>query len=181
MAELINIITQIINSKPRDEQVILLPIETINGLPVTAKIAIISNSINYLFFIDVDANGIDVEPDEEPLQLLSKLFFEISIVNPVINNNEFIDTFKKIVNSLRYNNKTGKINEEEEDTQFFRDLILNENITFKEEEQCCVCSEITKTKTQCNHSLCFICWSKIKPNNDVKCCPICRESIYYDK
>jgi hypothetical protein len=183
MAELIKIIKQIIDSRPRDEQSIILPIHTVNDLPVTAKISIVPNSVNYLFFIDIDVNGVDVEDpiDILPLQLLSKLFYEIPIINSVIDNEYFIDSFKKIVNSLRYDNRTGKIDEDEENTQFFRDLISNENITFQEEESCSVCMEITKTKTQCNHSLCLICWSKIKSVEGDKPCPICREPLYFNK
>ena len=179
--ELIKIIKQIINSKPKEEQIIILPVETINGLPVTAKISVVQNSVNYLFFVDIDVNGVDVEDpiDILPLQLLSKLFYEISIINPVIDNEYFIESFKNIVNSLRYDNKTGKLDENEEDNHFFRDLISNENITFNEEEACPVCSEITKTKTQCNHTLCLVCWSKIKSVDDMKPCPICREPLYF--
>jgi hypothetical protein len=184
MTELIKIITQIIDSKPKEEQTIILPIETINDLPVVAKISIIPNLLNYLFFIDIDANGIDVEDQHEilPLNFICKFFYEISIENPVINNDEFIDAFKKIVNSLRYDNKTGKIEDgEESDNQFFRELITNPHISFKKEEACCVCSEFTKTKTYCNHTLCLICWSKIKSVEDVKPCPICREELFYEK
>jgi hypothetical protein len=180
MTELIKIIKQIINSKPKEEQIIILPIETINGLPVTAKLSIVPNNINYLFFIDIDANGIDTEIENEilPLNFICKYFYEIPIENPIIDADDFIDSFKKIVNSLRYDNKTGKIDGDEEDNQFFRELITNPNIIFKELETCCVCSEITKTKTQCNHTLCLICCSKIKPVEDKKC-PICRELIIY--
>lgn len=181
MTELIKIITQIIDTRPREEQTILLPIETINGLPISAKISIVPNLYNYLFFVDIDANGIDVFEEEIlSLNFIMKLFYEISIENPVINNDEFINAFKKIVNSLRYNNKTGKIEDgEENDNQFFRDLISNSNISFREEDQCCVCEEKTKTRTPCDHTLCLICWSKIKPVEDEKPCPICRESIYF--
>ena len=182
--ELIKIIKQIIDSRPREEQFIILPIETINGLPISAKISIVPNTVNYLFFVDIDANGIDVEDPVEiiPLNFIMKLFYEISIENPVIDNDEFINAFKRIVNSLRYDNKTGKIEDGEEDgEQFFRELITNSNLSFREEEQCCVCSEETKTRTSCSHPLCLICWSKIKPVDDVKCCPICREPLYYEK
>jgi len=182
--ELIKIIKNIIDSRSREESVILLPIEAINGLPVVAKISIVTNLYNYLFFVDIDANGIDVEDPVEilPLNFIMKLFYEISIENPVIDNDEFINAFKKIVNSLRYDNKTGKIEDgEEEDNQFFRELITNENISFQKEETCCVCEEFTKTRTSCDHTLCLICWSKIKSVDNVKSCPLCREVIYYEK
>jgi thymidylate synthase len=40
MAELIKIVKTIIDSKPTEENQIILPIETINGMPVIAKITI---------------------------------------------------------------------------------------------------------------------------------------------
>ena len=184
MAELIKIIKQIIDTRLREEQFIILPIDAINGLPVVAKITIVPNLYNYLFFVDIDSNGIDVEDPVEilPLNFIMKLFYEISIENAVINNDEFVNSFKKIINSLRYDNKTGKIEDgEESDNQFFRDLISNSNISFKEEEACCVCEEKTKTRTSCDHVVCLICWSKIKSVEDEKPCPICREPLYFNK
>ena len=50
-------------------------------------------------------------------------------------------------------------------------------------DECCVCSNYTKTTTNCNHRLCYQCWTKLP----VKCeddeddyayyqeCPMCRE------
>jgi hypothetical protein len=39
--------------------------------------------------------------------------------------------------------------------------------------ECCVCFEITISKTTCFHPLCLRCYSKIKTNH----CPLCRENI----
>jgi hypothetical protein len=55
-----------------------------------------------------------------------------------------------------------------------------------EGEICCVCHEITTSKTDCDHSLCLQCWSKLKkedpPDPDEYMvgikghkCPICRD------
>ena len=179
--ELIKIVKSIIDTRPRESEEIILPVKMLNDLPVSIKIVIQPNLYNYLFFVDVDCDDVIVEPDEEPLKLLCQFFYEIPVLNPVIDNDEFIHSFKKIMNELKYNNKTGKINEDEENNQFFRDLISNENITFREEEACCVCSEETKTRTSCQHTLCLICWSKIKSVEGDKPCPICREALYFNK
>lgn len=40
-------------------------------------------------------------------------------------------------------------------------------------DECCVCSELTTTKTECRHPLCLECWGKLKKTN----CPMCREEI----
>lgn len=50
--------------------------------------------------------------------------------------------------------------------------------------ECCVCKEITTTKTACGHRLCLICWSNIngiaeKDNNKKPRCPMCRGNIRY--
>ena len=58
---------------------------------------------------------------------------------------------------------------------------------------CCVCFDLTKTKTACNHPVCIDCWDKIKPYFCNECnygyycdrgdtcgivpCPICRQSV----
>jgi hypothetical protein len=65
----------------------------------------------------------------------------------------------------------------------------NNNITKKVCDECVVCYENTNFKTACNHTLCAICWGKIKEkcdcccgnncHNSFKSCPICREDIEY--
>jgi hypothetical protein len=54
---------------------------------------------------------------------------------------------------------------------------------------CSICYELTRQKTNCNHSLCFPCWSKIKEikirDDDedalyVRPCPICRVDLNCD-
>jgi hypothetical protein len=128
---------------------------------------------NYLFFIDIEADGVNAEEDV-PLNFICKFFYEIPIINPVINHDEFIDSFKKIMNSLRFDKVNGTIEDgEESENNFFREIINNPNISFKESEQCSVCIEPTKTKTPCNHSLCYPCWAKLK----TKICPLCRDEL----
>jgi len=183
--ELIRLVTQIIDSKPRETEDIILPIETLNELPVTVKISITPNLYNYLFFIDVDSSFIMMEEEEGveeyPLKLVCKFFYEISKENPVINTDEFLDSFKKIVNSLRFDKVKGTIDDEEQDTKFFQELITNPNISFTSTENCSVCIEPTKTKSLCGHTLCLICWSKIKSIEGIKRCPICREELFYGR
>ena len=170
--ELIRVVTQIINTKPRETEEIILPIESLNDLPVIVKISITPNLYNYLFFIVVDCH--EIMMDDEPLQLLDKFFYEISRENPVISVDEFLDAFKKIVNNLKFDKIKGSIDDEEQqDTKFFQEIITNPHISFTNAENCSVCIEPTKTKTNCSHHLCLICWSKLKQKN----CPLCREVL----
>jgi hypothetical protein len=166
--ELIRLVTQIIDTKPREQEDIILPIETLNDLPVIVKISITPNLYNYLFFIDVECHEIQ----EEPLQLSSNFFYEISKENPVISVDEFLNSFKKIINNLRFDKVTGTI-DEEHDTKFFQEIITNPNISFAIVENCSVCIEPTKTRTPCDHSMCYVCWAKLKQ----KICPLCREDL----
>ena len=45
--------------------------------------------------------------------------------------------------------------------------------------ECCVCFSLTKTKTNCGHTVCLECVSKIQrdPNEYLKRCPLCRQQI----
>jgi hypothetical protein len=170
--ELVRLIKSILDTNPKEEQQIILPIDMINEMPVLAKITINPNLVNYLFFVEINANG--VELDDECFNFICKFFYEVPITNPVIDPEEFIHTFKKIMNSLRFDKEKGTIEDgEETEVQFFKELITNPNITFKELDQCSVCLENTKTKTPCSHPLCYPCWAKLKTKN----CPLCREEI----
>lgn len=184
--ELIRLVTQIIDSKPKETEDIILPIETINELPVTVKISITPNLYNYLFFIDVDCHEVMMEEEEGveeyPLKLVCKFFYEIEIINPVINTDEFLNTFKGIINGLYFDRVKGAINDEEQDTtKFFQEIITNPNISFATVDNCTVCIEPTKTKSLCDHTLCLVCWSKIKSETNEKSCPICREILYFKR
>jgi len=181
--ELIRLVTQIIDSKPRDSEEIILPIETINDLICSVKISITPTIEKYLFFIDVDCHEIDMEDDDEcSLNLLTKFFYEIDIINPVINTDEFLNTFKGIINGLYFDRVKGAINDEEQDTtKFFQEIISNPNISFATVDNCTVCIEPTKTKSLCGHTLCLVCWSKIKSETNEKSCPICREILYFKR
>ena len=44
--------------------------------------------------------------------------------------------------------------------------------------ECVVCYEKTQTKTDCEHSLCYRCWSRVKKVDGIVPCPMCRESIW---
>lgn len=49
--------------------------------------------------------------------------------------------------------------------------------------ECCVCYEMTQTRTNCNHNICISCYSNLKTEDedcDCECtfCPICWEEIH---
>ena len=51
--------------------------------------------------------------------------------------------------------------------------------------ECVVCYEITKSKTPCNHTLCYKCNENIKTTGDkyetpYRPCPICRQNVLFE-
>ena len=60
----------------------------------------------------------------------------------------------------------------------FGEIDLTENVKISN-DTCSVCYDKTMTKTECNHSLCYRCWSKIpkERNNEAVPCPICRRDM----
>jgi len=60
--------------------------------------------------------------------------------------------------------------------QLMKHLPKNENVVSLYDE-CCVCLESVKTKTSCEHPLCYKCESKLKN----KKCPLCRASYEHSQ
>tara|TARA_R110000868_G_scaffold355181_1_gene616495 strand:- start:43 stop:648 length:606 start_codon:yes stop_codon:yes gene_type:complete len=78
-----------------------------------------------------------------------------------------------ILPNLKYNQYTNQFTStepiQELAQQLMKHLPKNENVVSLYDE-CCVCLELVKTKTSCEHPLCYKCESKIKN----KKCPLCR-------
>jgi hypothetical protein len=57
------------------------------------------------------------------------------------------------------------------------------NIKTNNIEPCCVCYNLTHTKTDCGHTLCYRCWSNVKETEEteeediMRPCPMCRKCI----
>jgi hypothetical protein len=51
------------------------------------------------------------------------------------------------------------------------ELCLEEFDEYLDADKCCVCFDITTTKTDCRHHLCLGCWGKMKKDK----CPMCRK------
>ena len=103
---------------------------------------------------------------------LFPIFYLGSIQIGNSDNSNTLDNFKKI-----YKKAKNYIYEEIIPPAYLLEIeFLNQSL--KEEHQCCVCYEITCTKTPCNHNLCYRCWNRIV-NSDNKKCPMCRNKIKY--
>jgi len=54
----------------------------------------------------------------------------------------------------------------------FESLIRMQNVKLDGEE-CCVCHDLTISKTGCKHHMCLECWSQLKKRS----CPMCRKCL----
>jgi|AntAceMinimDraft_5_1070358.scaffolds.fasta_scaffold54066_2 hypothetical protein len=103
---------------------------------------------------------------------------------------------KNILNDLVYDNKIGQLidtecNKRYEKIQEVEDNRMSYmgNMIFSNQEECCVCYEKTNSKTECGHSICLRCATKLKNeqwvdgdediddngNDADKKCPMCRK------
>ena len=85
------------------------------------------------------------------------------------------------LNSIKYTNFYGKFAKKDQPVVHF-DQIMKRLWNTDVQLNCSVCNEETKTKTLCDHTLCYICWAKINHSKTLKKkCPICRKSIKYSE
>lgn len=75
---------------------------------------------------------------------------------------EMINIIKNLLPNLKFNKLTGMLQE----------YIEPFGASFVDGEQCCVCYEMTTTKTKmCNHYICRLCFQQLRQNF---VCPMCR-------
>ena len=86
-------------------------------------------------------------------------------------------SLKTMLDSLRFNKKKNMF---ETTPTYDWDFLKSENVKLRYTcEECCVCHEITESKTTCKHSLCIPCYDKIKMDEKYSTlCPLCREDCY---
>lgn len=89
----------------------------------------------------------------------------------------------EIIKNLKLNKYTGKFYYDEEQyddiDSAFIELIGNvEHVEYTSNE-CCVCTEKTRNKTCCGHSICIECINRLyyDVEEDEISCPLCRENI----
>jgi len=159
-----------------------LPIQMIDNVNVNVYIKIYKKA----FILDIKAKTIIVNG-----------FHYTYYRNELVINNydltfvDYIIAYMKlqyILHNYRFNNYLGIF----EDKKNFKNIAVSLHNVFNTKniklinDECCVCMELTRNKTKCNHTICYICWDTIKRtrNDDEflhKQCPMCRECIDYYK
>lgn len=91
-----------------------------------------------------------------------------------------INDVRELLPQLKFNVTVGEFVTDDNPIKEFlalQELFICENVTLVY-DACSICHEITKTKTQCKHPLCYKCWEKLPIVDSVIIkCPICRMII----
>ena len=155
-----------------DIGLIELPISEINDLPVTVHICIYKIAEITLQLI-IRSGKIWDSAEDDFLIVYTEMDVPISQgISNICKN--YVDTINKL--------KVDKINSclTTEKTAVICKSLFNSNVKMRY-EPCSVCLDDTNRKTQCKHSLCIVCCSKIEPSCSVCSrgikCPICRDVI----
>lgn len=116
---------------------------------------------------------------EEALRLqLDSVWNEDDILyQEVVTNQENLDKLlKETLPNLKFNKLTNQFQTDGDDKKTTLELEIAKSIPKCDNikwgfDDCCVCADLTTTKTSCGHHLCSECESAIKSNK----CPICRQ------
>ena len=94
---------------------------------------------------------------------------DISLCKKICNNfDEFLILMTELPR-LRFDKHIAKFIKPE---KRFESLIRMHDVKL-DGEICCVCHDLTMTKTFCNHHMCMQCWSQLTTQS----CPMCRQCL----
>jgi len=92
-----------------------------------------------------------------------------------------IEQILAIIPTLKFDKKRSTLTVEDILEDEVVELFKFENTTIC--EVCCVCHDLTNSKTECGHSLCLVCMSSLDENFEggerSKSCPLCRECMTF--
>jgi hypothetical protein len=156
---------------------IKIPIKTIDRVKVWVKLIVTHLAV----ILDISLNDI-YENDNLDDVCLHRIDFHVG-------HKDFTKVAKYILvelNEFRLNMKGELTNKKDIDEELLEHELLSglDNIELDADE-CCVCNNLTRTKTICNHCVCYRCMTHIKKvkidgeDDDVYeiPCPICRQDI----
>lgn len=193
-------------NNPYHAHALFVPITAIDGIDCDCAIVL----KKWMLSFDVDSSclyNLDNNEDMEHI-CLYRLFRDneksVNGVHPQTGNRD-PDEILKFANDVLRNLKLLKLdvhgrlctnNDYNKRSILMAEIFGNiDNITLDCVAECCVCNDMTATKTQCGHRLCYRCWSKVvcKCDDDHRNddddddddelppvpCPICRADIRY--
>lgn len=157
-----------------------LPIESIDKIPVEAFIKIYRNGI-YLQVLSKLEYWDRYHTESYPMDLWESPMLKVE------DESNLKNLFEYVVAKLRFNACKGVFETEDNYKDVFNMFqFLNSLPNVKTNfDECCVCHEMTQSKTVCGHRLCRPCMFSIEPkqdpedpsDTDIYPCPICRNIL----
>ena len=149
-----------------------IPIREIDGMPVMVNYKIHHNNII------IEILGTDCGCSCIRGAMWMSNFHAAQLT--AMNIYDELNKFTIILDDLKYCKMSGQLESTPSYYPVDCRFLKSPNIKSRYEE-CCVCYEITSTKTQCNHPLCLKCWSQIvevrEEDEFEQHCPICRVDL----
>ena len=166
-----------------------LPVNTICGITIIAEIGIGNSKGKIEFFVfrvlSFETGDIETIESCEPLVIYAKSLMKGTTESLTIEEvKAYIEEILKIIPTLSFNKRSGRLTTDYVYDDDVVSLFEFDNTTTLIYEKCCVCHDLTGTRTPCRHSLCLVCISSL-PEVDSeeedempsKKCPLCRETI----
>lgn len=170
--------------KPIDDDTIKLPINSIDNVICDCLIRIVKYEAWHTVAFIAESKYVHNENGSLPLYVMNQGCkpnndFKIEV-------SEFCRKLFENLSKLKLSiNGNLSINNEDTEIIALHNIFGNiQNIKLDNViESCCVCYNLTLTKTPCKHPLCHRCWFSIckeDDNDDIEClCPLCREDILH--
>ena len=162
MDQLVALIEARANSPNFDEHGIwIAPIKSIDGVRVDVYLI---KHTNWILRIVAQ----DIHYEDEPI-----VIFMRALKNETMREN--VEEMVALLHRLRFD----RVKTELSLQTWTSDIIaLFKSDTVSVGQECCVCHDVCRTKTPCNHRLCAVCISGLKQNEEKEySCPLCREEF----
>jgi hypothetical protein len=212
LVNLLNKKLEKINEKMKDVDDIYtctqrIPILSMFKIKVRCYFKFVMQRSYFKYKFVIEADDIYFDNEDRDNYILYNLIKDFYGSYKIKDLEEFIKQTFDTIPLLKFNKLKGKFIDKEIDTEVDTDVDIHNEIDIElqlsifeeiqklpyikmEYDECCVCNEITTTRTSCNHILCIECWDKMKKrcscrDDDCmecneKACPICREDLYIE-
>ncbi len=131
----------------------------------------------WIYSVEILSKKIKVDPDKFYKFFSYKKKYSKLLLK---NINGFFNELGSLLKLVSFNKLTGifemnQIEKSKSNSKNISNLTLNSSLTpnsnLIKTNECCVCWDVTMTKTSCSHFICLDCWTKLTNKSN---CPYCR-------
>ena len=159
-----------------------LPVETICGIKVYAEFKVHKHN-GKILSIAFNIESYDISDNDDSNTIFSRTLAR-DFKQTTVTVEEIIPCIEQIlaiIPTLKFDKKRSTLTDEDILEDEVVELFRFENTTIC--EVCCVCHDLTNSKTECGHPLCLVCMSSLDENFEggerTKSCPLCREYMSF--